>query len=88
MFFLSLAFSKDIMKDNGTIGMNVSDLLNSGKRRSYTETEFFTSRSEFQFRRRSVNMSFVYRFNQPKERNGNRRGGGNDNNGGDDEFEG
>lgn len=88
MFFLSLAFSKDIMKDNGTVGLNVSDLLNSGKRRSYTETEFFTSRSEFQFRRRSVNMSFVYRFNQPKERNGNRGGGGNDNNGGDDEFEG
>ncbi|WP_339705690.1 outer membrane beta-barrel family protein [uncultured Kriegella sp.] len=89
MFMLSLAFSKDIMKDNGTVGLNVSDLLNSGKRRSYTETEFFTSRSEFQFRRRSVNMSFVYRFNQPKEKNGNRRGGGgNDNNGGDDEFEG
>ncbi len=96
MFFLSLAFSKDIMKDNGTIGLNVSDLLNSGKRNSYTNTQesiddldYFTSQSEFQFRRRSVNMSFVYRFNQPKERNGNRRGGGgNDGDDGDGEFEG
>ncbi|MRH99740.1 TonB-dependent receptor [Kriegella sp. EG-1] len=76
---LNLAFSKDILKDNGTISMNVSDLLNSRKRRSFTETEFFTSESEFQFRQRQVTLGFVYRFNQPKERNkGNRGGGGDD----------
>lgn len=87
IFSLNLAFSKDILKDNGTISMNVSDLLNSRKRRSYTETEFFTSESEFQWRRRQITLGFVYRFNQPKERNRNGRGNG-PGEGGDDEIEG
>ncbi|MBM1107403.1 TonB-dependent receptor [Aurantibacter crassamenti] len=88
IFSLNLAFSKDILKDNGTISMNVSDLLNTRKRRSFTETEFFTSESEFQWRRRQVTFGFVYRFNQPKERNkGNRQGGGG-NDGGDFDEEG
>lgn len=86
LFRMDLAFSKDIMKDNGTISLNVNDLFNSFKRQSYTETEFFTSRSEFQFRQRSVRLSFVYRFNQPKERNG--RGRGNDGGGDDEDMEG
>ncbi|KKK46757.1 hypothetical protein LCGC14_3162030, partial [marine sediment metagenome] len=38
------------------------------------ETDFFTSRSEFQWRQRAFNFSFIYRFNQPKKRE-NRRGG-------------
>ncbi|MBQ4915537.1 TonB-dependent receptor [Maribacter sp. MMG018] len=79
IFSLNLAFSKDILNDNGTLSMNVSDLLNSRKRRSYTETEFFTSDSEFQWRKRQITLGFVYRFNQPKERNrGNNRGGNED----------
>ncbi|MEP2237273.1 MAG: TonB-dependent receptor [Maribacter sp.] len=86
IFSLNLAFSKDILNDNGTLSLNVSDLLNSRKRTSYTETEFFTSDSEFQWRQRQVTMGFVYRFNQPKERNKGNRGGNNDDNG--DEIEG
>lgn len=86
IFSLNLAFSKDILKDNGTISLNVSDLLNSRKRSSYTETEFFTSDSEFQWRRRQITMGFVYRFNQPKERNKGSRGNGGDDGG--DEIEG
>ncbi|WP_339841094.1 TonB-dependent receptor [uncultured Maribacter sp.] len=86
IFSLNLAFSKDILKDNGTISMNVSDLLNSRKRKSYTETEFFTSESEFQWRRRQVTLGFVYRFNQPKEKNKGSRGNGGDEGG--DEIEG
>ncbi|PVW13879.1 outer membrane beta-barrel family protein [Marixanthomonas spongiae] len=66
--FVSLAFSKDIMDDNGTIGLNVSDLLNSRKRNSLTVTDSFISESEFQWRERSVNLSFTYRFNQKKQR--------------------
>ena len=65
---INLAFSKDIINDNGTIGVNVSDLLNSRKRRSFTSTDTFTSDSEFQWRERSVNLSFTYRFNQKKQR--------------------
>lgn len=82
LFGINLAFSKDILKDKGTISMNVNDLLNSFKRQSFTQTDFFTSRSEFQWRQRSTTLSFIYRFNQPKERE--RRGGGR---GGDGEEE-
>lgn len=71
-FSLNLAMSKDIFKDNGTVTLNVSDLFNTRKQRSFTETPTFTSDSEFQWRRRQVNLSFIYRFNQPKERNNNR----------------
>lgn len=85
IFSLDLAFSKDIMKDNGTISLNVNDLFNSRKRRSLTETEFFTSESEFQWRQRQITFSFLYRFNQPKKRNGERRGENGDDDG---EFEG
>ena len=83
IFSLNLAISKDIINDNGTISLNVSDLLNSRKRRQFTETETFISDSEFQWRVRQVTMSFVYRFNQKKQRE--RRGGGYDDDGG---FEG
>ena len=82
---VNLALSKDIMNDNGTVSVNVSDLFNSRKRRSLTDTEFFTSRSEFQWRQRQITLSFIYRFNESKKRNGNRGGGGNMDDG---EFEG
>ena len=82
---INVAFSKDIMDDNGTIGLNVSDLLNSRKRNSFTTTDSFTSESEFQWRQRSVNLSFTYRFNQKKQRQ-RRDQGENGDDGGD--FEG
>jgi hypothetical protein len=80
IFSLDLAFSKDIFKDNGTISFNVSDLLNSRKRRSFTETEFFTSESEFQWRQRQFTLSFIYRINEKKKstRGGQRNGDGDD----------
>jgi len=65
---VNLAFSKDIINDNATIGLNVSDLFNSRKRRSFTETATFTSDSEFQWRERQIQVSFTYRFNQKKQR--------------------
>ncbi|RMB62968.1 TonB-dependent receptor [Dokdonia sinensis] len=81
---VNLAFSKDIINDNATIGLNVSDLFNSRVRRSFTDTPTFRSDSEFQWRVRQVNLSFTYRFNQKKQRE---RGGRGDD-GGDDDFEG
>jgi hypothetical protein len=81
---LNIAFSKDLFNDNATLGFNVSDLFNSRKRRSFTETETFTSNSEFQWRVRSFNLSFTYRFNQKKERQRGGREGGYD----DEGFEG
>lgn len=96
MFSLDLAFSKDILNDNATVSLNVSDLLNSRKRQSYTESYdsngdlSFTSDSEFQWRQRQINLSFIYRFNQQKERDRdkNNRNRGGRNNGDDMGFEG
>jgi len=75
---VDLAFSKDIIGDNGTIGLNVRDLFNSRKRRSLTETSNFISDSEFQWRERQINLTFTYRFNQQKERQRGNRGDGGD----------
>ncbi|QIE58955.1 TonB-dependent receptor [Rasiella rasia] len=76
MLSVNLAFSKDIMSDNATIGFNVSDLLNSRKRNTTTITPSFESESEFQWRERQFNLSFTYRFNQKKERQRGGRGDG------------
>lgn len=83
IFSADFAFSKDVLKEKGSIALNIRDILNSRVRRS--ELSFpFEGESEFQFRERSINLSFTYRFNQKKKRE--RQGGFNG--GGDEEFEG
>lgn len=67
IFSIDLAFSKDVLKDNGTIALNARDLLNSRKRRQFTSTDFFTSENEFQWRERQITLSFMYRINQKKK---------------------
>ncbi len=67
-FTTNLAFSRDIMKGNGTVSFNVSDLFNSRKRKGVTSTDTFTSYSEFQWRQRSFRLTFAYRFKQKKKR--------------------
>ena len=65
-FGMNTAFSKDLMKDKATIALNVSDIFNTRKMRSYTELENQTSYGEMQFRKRQINLSFTYRFNKAK----------------------
>jgi hypothetical protein len=91
IFSLDLAFSKDVLKDNGTISFNVSDLLNSRKRRSFTDTmdglnddSYFTSDSEFQWRQRQFTLAFIYRINEKKKNE--KRGRGNNDGGENEEF--
>ncbi|MGV6832525.1 MAG: TonB-dependent receptor domain-containing protein [bacterium] len=83
IFSLDLAFSKDIFKDKGSIAFNVSDLLNTRRRMSEAFTPTFQGESEFQWRVRTFNLSFTYRFNQKKKPERGNYGGG-----GDFEFEG
>lgn len=71
-FTANLAFSKDILKDKGTISLNVSDLLNTRKRKSKDYTNFTISEGEFQWSERQITASFVYRFNQNKKRKASR----------------
>lgn len=73
---INVALSKDIINDNATLALNVSDLLNTRKRNSLTTTDTFTSESEFQWRQRQVNLTFTYRFNQKKQRQRPNRNGG------------
>lgn len=67
VFGANLAFSKDILKEKGTLAFNVSDVFNSRKR--ITENYLagvVNSYSEMQYRQRQFTLSFTYRFNKPK----------------------
>ena len=63
---VNLAFSKDILKDQATLALNVNDLFNSRKRISETHLATLNSYSEQQWRQRQINLSFTYRFNKVK----------------------
>ncbi len=73
---VDMAMSKDIIDDNATLALSVSDLFNTRKRNSLTTTDTFTSESEFQWRQRQVTLTFTYRFNQKKQRQRPERNGG------------
>ncbi|MBC7750036.1 MAG: TonB-dependent receptor [Methylotenera sp.] len=63
----NLAFSKDIMKDKGTLSFNISDVFNSRKRIMENNLPgIVNSYSEMQWRERQFSLSFTYRFNKPK----------------------
>jgi outer membrane receptor protein involved in Fe transport len=67
VFAANLAFSKDVLKDKGTIALNVNDLLNSRKRIMDTFIPgSVSSYSEMQWRERQITLSFTYRFNKSK----------------------
>ena len=79
----NLAFSKDLFKEKASLAFSISDVFNTRKRKSETFTSTFVGTSEFQWRERSFNLSFTYRFNQKKKRQQQR---GDFNGGNDEEF--
>lgn len=82
---MNLAFSKDILKDKGTIALNVSDVFNSRKRIMETEIpNVVSSYSEMQWRERQVMLTFTYRFN--KQKNERDRQPRREDNGGEGDF--
>ncbi|HLA55603.1 MAG TPA: outer membrane beta-barrel family protein [Flavobacterium sp.] len=87
-FGANLGFSKDIMKDKGTLTLNIQDVFNSRKRITETELERQNSYSEMQWRVRSVNLSFTYRFNKKKSDREKQPQKNGDDNGGDDPYQG
>lgn len=66
IFAMNLAFSKDVLKDKGTVAFNINDVFNSRKMMSETQLPTVESYSEMQFRVRQFTLSFTYRFNKPK----------------------
>ena len=82
---MNIAFSKDILKDKGTIALNVSDVFNSRKRIMETEIpNVVSSYSEMQWRERQVMLTFTYRFN--KQKNERDRQPRREDNGGEGDF--
>jgi len=82
-FSANLAFSKDILKDKGTLSFNISDVFNSRKRIMETYIPgVVSSYGEMQWRERQFTFSFTYRFNKQKNekekktRNGQQDDGG------------
>ncbi|SHM13968.1 Outer membrane receptor for ferrienterochelin and colicins [Flavobacterium xanthum] len=67
IFAANLAFSKDVMKEKGTLAFNISDVFNSRKRIMENNLPgIVNSYSEMQWRERQFSLSFTYRFNKPK----------------------
>jgi outer membrane receptor protein involved in Fe transport len=83
VYSMNTSFSKDILKDKGTIAFNISDIFNSRKNRSEVNLNQVSSYSEFQWRKRQFNLSFTYRINKKKtDRDKNAPRGGDEEGGG------
>ncbi|WP_430927377.1 TonB-dependent receptor domain-containing protein [Polaribacter marinivivus] len=84
VFSMNIAASKDLFNEKASISLNFSDVFNSRiSRRTTNIPGFLDQYSEFQWREPQFRVSFVYRFNQKKERFKSQR----EDNGGED-FEG
>ena len=64
---INIGASVDVLKGNGTISFNSSDIFNTRKRRFTDIGDNFYSEGEFQWRSRFFRLSFVYRINQSKK---------------------
>jgi len=84
VFSMSGALNKDILNNKGTISFRASDVFNSSKRISETNTPSFYSYGEFQWRQPTYIFTFTYRLKQKKNERG--RGQMNQGNGG-EEFD-
>lgn len=65
---LDLALSRDILKNNGTLTLNVIDVFNSRVFRAVTEGAGFYTESRSQGRLRQVNLTLNYRLRQAKKK--------------------
>lgn len=66
VFTLSGALNKSLFNKKGELSFRVSDILNSSRRKSTTETAEFRNYSEFQWRQPSYVFTFTYRINERK----------------------
>lgn len=65
---LDLSMSKDILRGNGTLTLNVLDVFNSRRFRSITEGSNFYTESNSQGRLRQINLTLNYRLRQAKKK--------------------
>ena len=63
---MSGAINKDLFNKKGTLSFRASDIFNSRRRKSTTETETFRNYTEFQWRQPTYIFTFTYRINENK----------------------
>ena len=83
---MSGAINKDLFNKKGTLSFRASDIFNSRRRKSTTETVTFRNYTEFQWRQPTYIFTFTYRINENK--NSRKRSQRSNGDGGDDgEFD-
>jgi hypothetical protein len=65
---LDLSVSRDVLKNNGTLTLNVLDVFNSRRFRTITEGTNFYTENNSQGRLRQINLTFNYRLRQAKKK--------------------
>lgn len=64
--FLDVALTRDILKNKGTLTLNVIDIFRSNRNRTITEGDNFYTSSNFLRSPRQINLTLNYRLNQQK----------------------
>ncbi len=67
LYYMDLSMSKDVLSGRGTITLNVLDVFNTRRVRAISEGINFYTDSNFQARRRQINLTFNYRIKQAKQ---------------------
>lgn len=70
IYHFDLGFSRDLLKGNATIGLNIRDLFNTRRWRSIIDTPELYASSNTLWRPRTITLVFTYRFNQTKKETG------------------
>jgi iron complex outermembrane recepter protein len=69
-FGLNVGLRRNVMSNQGTISLNVSDVFNTRRFALKTETDMFYLEREFNFDSRVITIAFTYRFLGYRDRNG------------------
>lgn len=67
MYHFDLGFSRDLLKGNATLGLNIRDLFNTRKWRTIIDTPEQYAESSTLWRPRTITLVFTYRFNQQRK---------------------
>ncbi|MCB9282909.1 MAG: TonB-dependent receptor [Lewinellaceae bacterium] len=78
MYMADFGLSKKILKDKGSLRLNVNDLFNTGRWRGYTKYENMDLAVDSKWQSRRVNVSFNYRFGNQNVKGPQRRNTGSD----------
>ncbi|MGN6531758.1 MAG: TonB-dependent receptor domain-containing protein, partial [Ginsengibacter sp.] len=78
LYYIDIAISKDVFKGNGTLNLNVLDVLNTRKMHTITHGNNFYSDGYSQYRRRQINLTLNYRIKQSDSANKSRKAQGAD----------